>query len=452
MERRGGLTERRGLGRGVLLPLLIALLGMAVFVHSARVEPYHGDEGDYIWTSRYFGLIALRGDLSGPEWQDGHWTHTQPMLMRYLLGAWLWARGYDIFAFRTPEYDFLASLETNRLAGRVPPDRLIADARLPSVLLATAAVTLLYLLGTTLAGPLAGGTASLLALASPLVRAHLVRATPESLLLALLLLTLLLAVRGLRRPTGEIPTGWAVAIGITLGLALQTKLTASLALAALILWVLLVTIVALRRSDGSFTRVWNASRGWLLALALAAAVFVATNPHLYPNPVEHTAHLFERRAEEMEIQRGLPQPAVGGVLDRARYVVGGSLVLQPVRPDGDSTAWRGIPLGVVLAPIGALLLLVRARHDWRDRRAVAPAGLLLLVTGVIFVGTTAGIHLYWTRYLVPTALLGNLLSGVGLAGTVGTILERLRGRVLRGSPGVHPHGGDESAPLPRPRG
>ena len=397
------------------------------FACAAQQVPFGGDESDYIWTGRYFLLLFVQRDLTAPDWGDNYWTHTQPMLTRYIVGGWLWARGSDLGTL-PPPYDIFKSREENEQAGRVTDPALLAEARTPAVLLAAGAVALLYGLGRTLIGPLAGGAAAILALGSPTTPWPIVRATPEAPLAFFLLLALLLGVLGARRPDdGGLPAGWAVATGVALGLALEAKLTAAFSLAAAAGWGGLVAAAALRGGHGTvagrLSRAWRAGRGWALAIAVSVVIFVVANPHLYPNPPRHAAHLVEQRVREMDDQRSwfpgsaVPSPAAG-----LRYVLVGSLIDGAAGgaglPDGTRAGAHGLVLIAGLAAAGAVGMLAQSWHALQRTARPPAAGLVLLTALTYGVGIGLSTHMYWTRYLVPTILLGALVAAAGLASTV----------------------------------
>jgi hypothetical protein len=431
----------------------VMVAALFVFGGAARQVPYHGDEGRYMARARYFAYLFVQHDLTRPEWGDSEATHTQPMLTNYLIGGWLWARGYnlvDLPLATSAAYDFSKSPRQNRLEERGPDPTLVADARRPIVLIAACAIAILYLLGCALGGPLAGLTAALLALASPLAREFLVRTTSEAPLICFLLLVLLLAVLGIRRGhRGGLRVRWALAIGVALGLGLATKLTAALSLATTLSWGVLVALLSawlghspnppdrLRRARG-------AGSGWALAIVVALSVFVLSDPHLYPNPLQHTAHLVEYRADDMLMQqRQSPQFAVHSPVDRLRYVLGGSLVggtwtgSRTLSPEASlETALvtadaYGPPVEAALAVMGAAALLGRAWRGWRRTGQIPGEGLALLTVAIYFIGVSAGLLVPWSRYLVSTTILGILLSGVGvstIAGQLMATVEALRAR------------------------
>jgi hypothetical protein len=397
-----GLLARR---RDATLAVVVFAVACWAFGVAAARTPHWADENDYLITSRYFLHLFVERDLSSPEWDDNYWTHTQPMVPRYLIGAWLWWRGYDLYDM-PGRYDLTNSLQENQRKGRVPEDVLLQDARAPSVLFAAGSVSLLFLLGSALAGPLAGLAAAAFALGSPFVQEHMVRAMPEAPLLFFFELTLLLALLGTRQD-GTLKPSWAMGLGVALGLALASKLTAVLSLAAVLGWIGVIVVASLR-SRGAGPSLATHLRPWALALAVALVVFVASDPHLYRDPLTHTIHLFEQRAkEEQARQREVPRLAVRAPLDRVGRVLNGSLVV------GTFTGSRGVPLEAALAIGGAIVLSVRGWQRWREGNLGAEA-LTLLTATVFFAGIAANLYLDYARYYVPTVMLGALLGGVAV--------------------------------------
>ena len=209
---------------------------------------------------------------------------------------------------------------------------------------------------------------------------------------------------------------------MVLGFALSTKLPGALSLAAILAWCLVVAAQAGRRAYRSgqqaFLRsVWRASRGWFLAGCVAVSVFILSNPHLYPNPIIHTGHLLQFRVQEaLDQQERYPALAMTNVHDRATFVVGQSLFGMT------ATGASGLPLEAGLFSIGAVVLLRQTWRRWRRTGSPPAEGLVILTILAYFGGVTAGLLMAWDRYLVPTLLLGTLLSGVGAS----WILSRLR--------------------------
>ena len=168
------------------------------------------------------------------------------MVPSYLIGGWLWARGYSVEAlhvriFKSQLVDVeIRDAKIEQFRGQLIDIGLLREARTPMVMVGVAALGVLYLIGRVLAGPLAGLTMAALAVASPLSRTYLGQARSEPTLVFFLLLTLLLALVGARRGRdGRLPLGWAFACGVALGLAIGSKYTAILSLVGLLVWGLL---------------------------------------------------------------------------------------------------------------------------------------------------------------------------------------------------------------------
>jgi hypothetical protein len=429
--------------------VLEVALALAVLVGAGSVffnvkAKLDSDEVEWIGTTRFFQLYAVEHDVSPQSWPDEYWTRTQPMVVRYVIGGWLWQRGYDLKAL-DPTYDYTRNATINRRAGLTPSDALLADARAPARALAAISVLLLYLLVRVLGGPVGGIVGGLaaatLAVGSPYLQEHLGRAKAESTLMALLLAALLVGVLGLQRSAGEraLVAGeaasdlsggwprisWGILTGVLLGLAFGAKLTAILAVAAVALWGAGACLVAgsprrlLARWSGPWPR-WAGGRSGLdakigyprpwawpaAALLMTGLVFLLSNPFLWPDPLGRTWLLFENRRKEMSDQQtNLPGRAVFTLDRRIELVWDRSLVNDAFGPSR-----LGQPVEAVLFVVGAGWLAVRA---WTRR----PTSLTLvfLWSASIWVGVTLGLGFLLQHYFVPTAMTTDLLAGLAVA-------------------------------------
>jgi hypothetical protein len=230
-----------------------------------------------------------------------------------------------------------------------------------------------------------------------------------------MLLALLVGAFAARsQPDGHLTPGWALALGVALGLAIGSKLTAALSIVAVAAWaVAIVVLRAVRPAPGSDDRslssAWKSARGWLLSLAVAAFVFVLGNPHLYPNPLLHTQHLFQERTRVMGEQARKNPEAIWNPLERPVYVLNGSLV------GGMPLGSIGLPIEALLASIGLASMTRRYWRHWRWTAKLLPEGLYLISTAVYFVGVSASLLLPWEHYWLPNLLLATVLAGVGLS-------------------------------------
>ncbi|MDP8921867.1 MAG: hypothetical protein M3O34_03210, partial [Chloroflexota bacterium] len=94
--------------------------------------------------------------------------------------------------------------------------------------------------------------------------------------------------------------------------------------------------------------------------------------------------------------------------DKVGYVLGGSVAR------GTLSGSRGLPVEAALAAVGAVALATVTWREWRRAGAVTASGLVLVTGAAYFFGTVALLPVMWDRYLLPTVLIGALLSGLGV--------------------------------------
>lgn len=431
--------------------LLVAVLVVAGAVLLNASTKIDSDEINWIGTTRYFELLFVDHDVSPSSWADTYWTRTQPMIVRYVIGGWLWARGYDLKPL-DPNYDYTRDVAANRRAGKIPPDDLMADARLTTRVLGVGAIGLLYLVARVVAGPVGGLVAATLAIGSPYLEEHLIRAKAESILMFFLFGALLVGVVAMRRARRRRPPrwpgiGWGVATGVLLGLAFGSKLTTILVLVAVGLWGVWACLAAWsdgwrparrsgargrdplshgERAEGPDERDAGATAGpepwgWpAVVLVVAGLVFVVSNPFLWPDPVGRSWLLFDNRQQEMAQQQlDVPSRAVYGLAQRVAIVWDRSLVNDAFGPSRLNT-----PVEAVLAVVGACWLTVRALT-----RRPTELTLIFLWSACLWAGVSIGLGFLLTHYFVPTAMTGHLLDGLAAGWAVQAVWRLGRHRL-----------------------
>ncbi|MFN0073603.1 MAG: ArnT family glycosyltransferase [Chloroflexota bacterium] len=409
----------------LILLSVVLMVAIPLFRMAAETVPYAPDETHYLVTSRYFHHTFISRDLNHPDWAESYNTRTQPMLARFAVGAALWIQGLDLLDLPlSGDFIFGLSVEENEALGRVPDPWLLNAARAPMIGFAIGTIGLVYLLGRFIAGPLGGLSAAVFTMGSPLVDQSLVRAVPDAMMMFFILLALVLSVIGARRQDGGLGPGWALVIGIALGLALGTKLASLISVCAVLTWSVIASTLALSLANNTGWRTrgvaaWRALRGWLLAVGIALHIFIASNPYLYPNPGLHTLQLFAQLAYENAVVQSQFPGQVLHPLDRPRYVVEGSLVEHTL------TARWGYPLEPFLAALGASGIFMQVWLMWRRDRQIRARGLLLVTAFSYFVLVTMAISMAWQRYLIPTMVLSAVLSGIGVAWIVHTLIGLL---------------------------
>lgn len=369
--------------------LVIALTSVWALWATNGSTPYFGDEG--YWTTAGDMTMTLLERHAPPDaWGTdlaplGPWGAMNPPLGKLYFGAIL--RLVGIRNMPIYRWDYNYSLEDNRAQGHVPPMALITPVRLSVVGLAGVCLWLTYLCAwhvlqhpSAVLAPLACFTEMIY------TTTHV---SPDIPVLALVLLSGYLLLRYVDEPT----TGRVIASAIVAGLACSVKFNAAQAVIALAL----VTLWAPTKK--------HRLEHTILALAVPCAVFLATNPFLWTNPVGRLIGLFAAWHEVKTAQQHMAFYADVTVLSRGRAL---ALVLQhAVLPD----AFR-LPAVIrwltLTAVIGCGLLSLKQRAN---RRVLAWSCL----AGSSFALTVLWLPLDWENYyLLPLVWLAPLTSAAVL--------------------------------------
>jgi hypothetical protein len=257
---------------------------------------------------------------------------------------------------------------------------------------------------------------------------YFVQARTEALLAgfsALALVALLLAARRYQT-TGSISgAGWA--LGLILGFALATKLTAAVAIVGTCAYIGVTGLVRLmrNRSEGVRLLAWAVATG-----LLATVVWVAVNPFLWPEPVGRTWSMLAQQQSimvEQGQQFGNPvdEPFPGRLLLTVRrsfvdnstpaFDYGAAPGSPPLirRTFSELPTLFGISVELALATLGLAAFLARAATTWRSGPRLGPETALLCWLAAYLIGIAANLSLDWPRYYVPTAFYGAILIGLG---------------------------------------
>jgi hypothetical protein len=415
----------------VLLVLAVTVVAASVFGRAQAKQA--GDEANWVGTARYFLVLFVRHDISAEAWPDDHWTRTQPMVPRYIMGGWLWARGYE-YESLDPYFDHTKKWFTNVRDGKAPTEPILTEARIPMRALTVVAAVLMYGVVRVMAGPVGGVAAALLFCGSSYVPLHMVRAMGEPPLIAFLLAALFVSLVAIKRGGAGWPgVGPGVLAGVLLGLAFASKLTTVIAIVAVIAWGSWAVVGSLVARHLRMFDAWQGSVGarrlaWSAGVvAVALVTFVATNPYLYHDPIGRLWLLFANRQVEMAEQAAIdPTRAVESLSESVRLVWKYSLVEDTWAHD--RLRW---PLEAVLAVVGFAWLVARAVR----LQPGADAFMLLWVLG-FWCGVTVGLGYVLDHYFLPTATMGLILGGLAVgwsARLAWTGARRLTQRTLTNS-------------------
>ncbi len=389
--------------------LVTALLFCAAVVALAVAPPrsadadFEQDEAEWLTISTaHFQQLAGRGDpwhgiasappqADGNPWKSGIHASTfgfmNPGLAKTVIGTVLAASGHDAWdpnVYRR----FTRVKEHKRAAQEVVRPALAAGRRVSLVLAAFAGVLLFWTVARA-GGRVAGSTAYVLWVASPLVREHAHLVLTDLFPVVFALAAACVAARP--RPG----LAWPALLGLWAGCAVASKLNGALVALAAAVWIALAWWRAGRPT--SFAR--GPLAGWIVAGSVTVAVFVAACPALWIAPWRWPGEL----AEVLSLWAGdteLRQAEARGVGvahtlgERLALAVGGTLGRHET-----IVAWTGLPAGWVLVPAGLVALVLRLRRG-SVRHADGAAALLVLAL-VVGAGTAGWLPLDWERYYLP---------------------------------------------------
>ncbi len=425
---------------GWAIVVFVALLSLA---NNLRQGPWTGFNPDESrWISRAHFLREFT-DPFGPTWSDRYTTRGQPPVGSYATGLGLVVQGRDLFTNLPWEFSYQPGTPgwyRNMAEGRMPTPDDLAAARRTSAAYVALTAALVAALGWTLGGAMAAAFAGIAFALHPFSAYIGSIATSDPVFGLLIALAALAAARLGRRPTIAAALGLGVALGLGGGTKLSPLLVAPVvgALGAALL-------------GGDFLRRRTFPRdrlGWLLVSVpvVALAVFVASYPYLWPDPISRTRNLVEFRTTEMQAQASdwpvmaVPTRAEAlrriGVNFAERFSISGAI-------DRAAEFAGGRPLGFaqidLLAALAGLLLWAAAalRRGPRD-----PNALVLLVLLAQVAVTIGGMRSEFDRYHVPMMLLGALAFGVLTASLAAHMPRAIREPAGRAERRPEPAAGD----------
>lgn len=408
----------------LLLPVFLFVFSLYQNLGNMDTVDFHRDE------ARWINRAYFAGDLVHPfsdTWSDYYTTRGQPPLGNYLMGAGLLLQGRDLDTNRV--WDFAYDEAWNRYAGAMPEAADLNAGRRTNAVVGALVVVGVYAMASLLTNRFGGAAAGLFLSIHPLHLRLSSQALSDELLSLTIVLSFLAAYWLARKPT----LGAGLLLGVLLGLGGAAKLSPllmSLPLAAYGgLWLLkrLWTL-------GGKGVAWRSARfGWLLALqpVIAFAAFVATNPFLWPDPLQRSFEQFDFRRTEMGTQSSAwpvagvdgPMSALARTGRRFDVDYSSSIRIQSWFENLLSVTFEPVSLDVVLMAAGVAVLttIVVRQGFWSP-----PTLTALLMAGqsaVVILGM--GVDFY--RYFLPLLVVGAICIGAG-AGSSFDALQRWRGR------------------------
>lgn len=385
------LRRFSALHNGVLLLLLMPLLLIAFFRNLEDLSTYHVDETIWIpYGNQVFRLFFIRHDISSTFWQDDFYTYGtyNPPIGKYLIGFGTYTAGYDGIYYKE-HYNWQQTVEWNEDQGNIYEPDLLRAARWPVALLGVLGCVCLYWFIALITNGWYGFASVLMLLAGQLYVASSRAAMLDIPGVAFGLFACVCLwhlVAALRAEQVTAIFSWALGCGLALGLAVGTKLTGGLALIACVLVLLLESVVAMRRGRDT-NRFWQSL---MIIGALATALFVGSNPFLYPDPLGGVKHMLSFTSIMSKTEGALRSGDIAGKL---AATIDQTLLFAPLRQLG------GTGDALVLL-IGLIALGARCAKNWRACWEGQMSTLLVCML-VTFVGIALWLPIAWARYTLP---------------------------------------------------
>jgi hypothetical protein len=297
-------------GKGMVLVCTIALSISSYIIFSTFPPPnfnfysnshaadYHPDEG--VWTAAgkyYFEKFFLDKDWRYETWDTrkfGNFGNRNPVLVKYFVGASLFTSGKVKSGESIPGFDF-EQMNWDEVRTIRPPEPVLESARVPIMITGISCVILLFLLIRSLTNSWILGLFSALMFS---LQPHVISFSQKVMNdipavcfgLAALLVSFL-ALNNILGCTKRKIVLRSLAIGIVVGLALQTKLSTLLTVITIALWSAYEFILMVKDngiSGYSIIKVFYAFASFGMVLSL---IWVLPNPLLYQHTVKNTYHI-----------------------------------------------------------------------------------------------------------------------------------------------------------------
>lgn len=419
--------------------LLNAVLALAIFAVSFMVNLEHVDTTELHpdetrWLNRAYYLEDFL-DPFGPTWQDYYLTRGQPPGGSYLMGLGLLLQGQPTDSVNVWDFNYGVSWTRdvddtwNQLAGATPSEEVLTAGRRTNAFVGALVVVLAFAVTSMLTNRVGGIATGLFLAFHPL---HITLST-QALSDELLALTLAIAFAAAFRYVRSPGYGWALAMGVAIGIGGGTKL-APLALAFVLAGYGAVWLLWKYRTEGRSVISWTRGKfGYLLILQpiIAGIVFVAMYPYLWVSPIGNSLNLLDFRRTEMASQARIWSHArVDDPIGAFRRY--GEQLHGAYSSTRDMQIWIAERLGfenvtpvsfdLILVAIGAVLItrIVIQRGIWSPHALVAT--LMAAELGAVTLGL--GVDFY--RYYLPVLLINAVLVGIAFGEGWGALMSLSR--------------------------
>ncbi len=407
--------------------IAVFLFAVSLAINVAHIEQTEMHPDETRWLNRAYYIEDV-SDPYGETWQDYYLTRGQPPGGSYLMGLGLLVQGQPLD--ENGVWDFHYGTDWNRAAGAVPDNDVLMAGRRTNAVVGALVVVLTFAVASMLTNRVGGVFAGLFLAYHPLQIRLSTQALSDELLALTLAIALVAAFKFARKPG----YGWALVMGVSLGVGGATKL-APLALSFVLAAFGVLWLAWQVRQHGKKALRWPASRRGVLLLVqpvISGFVFVAMYPYLWVAPVRRSLELLEFRRTEMASQARIwPWTQVNNPKDAfARY---GEQLHDAASTTKHLHQWIdrnvGIPIG---GPIGFDFMVVIVGGIVLTRMVIqrglwSPHAMMALLMAAEVGAVTVGLGVDFYRYYLPVLLVNSVLVGVAF----GTVSNRIRDFVGR---------------------
>jgi hypothetical protein len=417
-----------------------------------ETEHRHPDEDCHLQNTYYYKLLFIDRDINNPEWKNFIF-YDQPPVAKYIMGFALhlynntivdnvggvknWHNiavgdfwmprliavkddGNQAIETRTEAQNLITYAHV--LLKQTSPiekinsftDRDIIIGRLTIFLFEILATLVLILTVTFISKRLILGLiAGLLFITNPITIPTFQIAYIDSIwcfFVFMALFLLLLLLKTIRKADTKKTILYSFFIGISLALAIGTKVIASYAAVAVTIVLGLNFILNSMMDKKIKLEVKNKISklnilSFLIISVSSLIIFVALNPFLYHNTIHNFFTIFEHRGLIMDIQSLTQGSAIRAFSDRVGYVVQYGIFndYKFAGLIGLSLAWGYI----LVLIIGATKIIKKSLHELKNN-SVGPYLVVVVfsLSSFILIGST--VHMGWERYFLPL-MMSNIL-------------------------------------------
>ena len=387
------------------------------FYSNSHEPDYHPDEG--VWTAAgkfYFEKFFVEKDWRYETWDTkrfGNFGNRNPVLVKYFVGASLYIDGELQPGESITGFDF-DQLDWDEVSNKRPPQTVLKVARMPIIVTGITCVILLFLFIKSLTNSWLLGLLSALVFS---LQPHVVSFSQKVMNdipavcfgLAALLVSFV-ALKDILDSTYKKIILKSMAMGVVVGLALQTKLSSLLVVITIVIWGISEIILA-KRDKGlppySFKKISYALVSFGLMVSL---IWVLPNPLLYKHTLKNTYHIYSLSKKV----RSNPS----AVEEQKNTTLGkswNSLIANGPNRSGIFGYYLGLPsiIDKMIVLLGLLLfaMLFTQAKSHAQRRSYYYLGIWMLIS-------TCGILLWtpfdWPRWYLPMSPVWAMLQAMGI--------------------------------------